>query len=241
MRALMMCLLASITPIGCESAQRRCSDGAKLVIDDMIPGRASRYCQLPDGRLHGEVFRIDKHGREHLAGEMRHGKKHGRWRAYDHDGNVRSESHHVNGQNHGSYVVFGPDGVHQSDCDYVAGVLHGTCVQEGTTYRDERHFSDGRRTGIWRELDAGGNVKTHRIYANSVLLAVDGRPLPPPPDTIATPRSVVNRSECVLASRAQPASTCLDLFEAYQRCALDDHVDECIKRAISAYLATAVP
>ncbi len=203
-------------------------------------GMQERSCRRPDGTLDGPLVDIDATGRERRRGQLTNGKKQGRWVIWLGDVLI-GERHYRDGLLDGPFTLFAPDGQPVIQSYYTADVMDGRQVirTEAGAPASERFFQRGRRTGTWRRFRDGEMVETRTYSAPDVLHEVDGRVLPVAPDRIQLPDgTVVLRLACEQAPpELSGHSSCLNLFEAYQRCAIDANEHVCQMHAVEDYRA----
>lgn len=108
-----------------------------------------------------------------------------------------------------------------SECFYIEGVRDGVCWSSPTMplmMSTVVQYHRGERTGVWSYVSEGKVLRSW-VYGDDILLAVDGRSIPPPPPSIEVDGEVIWRTSCgpVISNR----DACPALFEAYQYCERD--------------------
>ena len=194
-----------------------CPRGTKELPFENLPGERYRSCMRPDGTLHGPSIQLLADGRARRLGMWVDGKKHGRWRLFNGDERV-AESRYVDGELR--WHVFMNEGRLLWSSGWKAGLAHGPFVDAwDPSRRIEGAHVEGRRSGTWRR--SGEVPETWTYDAAGVMRTLDGRPVPPPPDEIVLLDGTTRtRASCGLRQLEGGArAACVDLFEAFQRCA----------------------
>ena len=214
MRRAVVCFAFAVgacEPVGGKTAGR-CEDGWSVEIVHHFMG-ASRVCRSPDGS-EKDVVDVDRAGNvvghQHFVG----GKLDGRvWRVFGGpEAGKRVEGNYRHGVLDGEYRVWGTDGALIEYCTYQNGHKEGVCFEPDSQVQ----FDHGRRAGFWRVDE----IDETRIYGGGgVLLAMNGRAMPLPPESITIDGEVVHRDHCPPANTPQGYG-CAELFERYQQCAL---------------------
>lgn len=135
-------------------------------------------------------------------------------------GNLRSELSFRLGVLHGPRRDFVGTEL-ASECFYIDGVRDGVCWSSPLMpvgMWTVQQYDRGKRTGVWSYVFEG-NVRRSWIYGDDILLATDGRSVPPPPASIEVDGEVIWRTSCGPVMSYKDA--CPALFEAYQFCERD--------------------
>jgi len=218
---------------------RGCPAGTKEVEEDYTRIKW-RFCERPDGQRHGPVFEVHSDGRSRPLGQMVNGRREGRWTDWNVDGSPLAEFHWHEGLLDGRSVLWVAEGRPALEVYWKAGLAHGTSTGWRTGHKSsERNFHHGLRHGTWRRYAEDGRVIETRTYdEQGILVGVDDRAVPLPVERITLPegRSIVRRDCGPMNRESGSHSSCLDLFEAYQRCMSAKHAEACRKVAIEQYL-----
>jgi len=190
-----------------------CPTGFTTTIDRHDPYLV-RSCEGPNGE--SDWLEIDWVGNVMLYRHWLHDKQEGVGLSWSPDEHGEVEWH--DGKRNGP-MRWWKQQVLVDECYFTDGHPDGPCWHT-MAYTEHRH---GRRSGIWRihwPKSFTPNFEV-RIYGNGTLLAVDGHPVPLPPDTIAFGHYVIRRRECDDDMLTSPRGyACAELFESYQRCEL---------------------
>jgi hypothetical protein len=133
---------------------------------------------------------------------------------------LRIEASFRRGVQHGRTRDFVGDEL-VSECSYIDGVRDGICwssPMKPLTMSTVLQYHGGKRTGVWAYVSEG-KVMRSWVYGDDILLAADGRSLPPPPPSIDVDGTVILRTSCGPVFSDEDA--CPALVEAYQYCERD--------------------
>ncbi|HEU0031663.1 MAG TPA: hypothetical protein VFQ53_13580 [Kofleriaceae bacterium] len=157
---------------------------------------------------------------QHLCGVLEDGVKQGRWRHWYDNGQLMSDVDYRAGHLV-ALTTWAPDG------DLMQTARFENDLSDGTTVifmpeRHEQHFDAGERVGMWTIEYSDGRLDVRVYGQHSMLLAANGRPLPPPKEKLALSDGTVVRHGACERARVDNGGTspCLDLFERVQRCSL---------------------
>jgi hypothetical protein len=210
---------------------------------DGAHGRLAGWtCLTASSQAHGPVIAIDKQGDLHLAGRWNHGVREGRWYTFWDDGLPMIETWYRDGKLDGPARLWSdadPPSLNM-ESQWSGGLRDGSSARWDDEGRpiEINFYAKGRRVGLWRRYDKDGRETGSRSYnSDGMLLAVDGRRVPPPPPTLELPTGHVTWDDCVHPGKSGESKQCLNVFEAVQECLGDRG---CADRATATMEASTV-